>query len=137
MWKEGSKIIFVVKVVERNEIAISNAAVEIVDSASSSVPAKSSTPAPAPASKEASSVAVPGFAASKIFEQAAVGMSASSSAERKAQVAKVKAVFQFDVTGDGGKSQSWFIDLKVSFMFLYCISFFENVNTRCFSHRFE
>ena len=29
-----------------------------------------------------------------------------------AHVAKIKAVYQFDITNDGGSTQSWYVDLK-------------------------
>ncbi|KAH6562464.1 hypothetical protein BASA62_009140 [Batrachochytrium salamandrivorans] len=104
MWKEGNKIIFITKVVERNEIAISNAAVEINDGDVKGAPA-SSTAAPV------EGVVVAGFAASKVFEQLEAGMNATSAPARAALVKKINAVFGFDVTNNG-KTQSWFVDLK-------------------------
>ncbi|KND01054.1 uncharacterized protein SPPG_04146 [Spizellomyces punctatus DAOM BR117] len=107
MWKEGNKIIFQVRVVERDVLAISNAAVELVgvegaDAGSGSASSGGAT----------GGVAVPGFKASQIFETLKAGIEAGSEQDRKARVQKVKAVFQFDVTNSEGKSTSWYIDLK-------------------------
>ncbi|KAL2911980.1 hypothetical protein HK105_208527 [Polyrhizophydium stewartii] len=103
MWKEGNKVIFVVKVVERNEVVISNAAVELAGGASAGA---ASGAAPA-----AAGVSVPGFASSKIFEQVEAGIKSTPSAARSALVKKTNAVFGFDIS-NGSSTQSWFVDLK-------------------------
>jgi hypothetical protein len=77
MWREGSKVIFQVKVVERNEIAISNAAVELqgpwaTKGASASA---ASSPAAGP-SANGGEIQVPGFASSNIFASLKSGLSA-------------------------------------------------------------
>ncbi|KAI8591188.1 hypothetical protein HDU88_004141 [Geranomyces variabilis] len=107
MWKEGNKIIFQVRVVERDVLAISNAAVELVPAEGE----EASAAGGAGKSAEAS-VAVPGFESSKIFETLKLGVETGSEEERKARVQKVKAVFQFDITNSAGKTSSWYIDLK-------------------------
>lgn len=106
MWKEGSKIIFQVKVVERNAIAVSNAAVEMVDSA------RPATSASAASGGAALGVDVPGFASSKIFAGIEAGLSSSPEAAKKQQISKVNAVFQFEVSNKAGKKQTWFVDFK-------------------------
>ncbi|OZJ04915.1 Peroxisomal hydratase-dehydrogenase-epimerase [Bifiguratus adelaidae] len=102
MWKEGNKVIFQVRVVERDVIAISNAAVELASS--------SEQPTSAPSGTE--SVAVEGFKSSAVFQEIQSGIAAASPQERKAQIDKMKAIFAFDVTNDAGKTQSWYIDFK-------------------------
>ncbi|KAJ3274762.1 hypothetical protein HK104_004025, partial [Borealophlyctis nickersoniae] len=104
MWKEGNRIIFRVKVVERDEIAISNAAVELNGAAGG--------PSAAPAPAAPAGVEVPGFVAGKIFKQIETGLNALGSSGRVALVKKIKAVFAFDVTNKEGKKQSWFVDIK-------------------------
>jgi multifunctional beta-oxidation protein len=97
MWKEGSKIIFVMKDVERDEIVISHAAVELTESAK-----------PVPTNPSSS---VAGFQASKIFESLAGSLNSLPEASRKQQVSKINAVFAFDINNDG-KTASWYIDFK-------------------------
>ncbi|KAG2188495.1 hypothetical protein INT44_001249 [Umbelopsis vinacea] len=105
MWKEGNKVIFQTRVVERDVICISNAAVELSGGAA---------PEAAPSADNAgsSNVGEAGFAASSIFEQAKKQMDGASDAEKQAQIKKAKALFQFDITNGEGKSQTWWIDLK-------------------------
>ncbi|KAI8926957.1 hypothetical protein BC831DRAFT_454475 [Entophlyctis helioformis] len=103
MWKEGSKVIFVTKVVERNEVVISNAAVELNEGGSAK-PAASAAAA-------GGSLAVAGFAASKIFESIDAGLKATPAAERQALVKKLKAIFAFEINA-GGKTQAWYVDVK-------------------------
>lgn len=76
MWKEGSKIIFQVRVVERDVIAISNAAVELQGAATEPKAAIVST-----------GVNVSGFASSTVF--AGVQASLSDESSRKQQVSQV------------------------------------------------
>ncbi|KAJ3038505.1 hypothetical protein HK097_003156 [Rhizophlyctis rosea] len=127
MWKEGNKVIFRVRVVERDEIAISNAAVELAGSGSAS-------PQAAPAAG-AGGVDVPGFGASKVFQQIQAGLAGLTADEKNSIVKKVgfqlkldstvrdevqtridvpqtKAIFAFDITNKEGKKQSWFVDVK-------------------------
>lgn len=101
MWKEGNKILFQVRVVERNELAITNAAV-ILESASVSPNLTSAS----------ASVEIPGFDSSKIFQRIKVAVEAFPASEKKKQIEKVKGIFQFDVKNKDGKQQSWSIDLK-------------------------
>ena len=89
MWKEGSKVYFNVRVVERDVLAISNAAVELREG----VAKASSAPAPAAA---AQGLAVSGFMASKVFEGIEASLKASSEAQRKEQVSKVSNLFGCD-----------------------------------------
>jgi len=105
MWREGSKVIFQVRVVERDAIAISNAAVELAGE-------PSAASGPVLTGQAASGIAVEGFLASAIFEQIKAGITTASPEEKKAQVSKVKAVFQMDITNKNGATQSWYIDLK-------------------------
>ncbi|KAI9205184.1 uncharacterized protein BJ171DRAFT_84467 [Polychytrium aggregatum] len=95
MWKEGNKVIFQVKVVERNVVVISNAAVILND-----VPVPSKVTAPATAG------------AATIFAQIESGLNSLSAEERKTQVSKTKAIFGFDITDASGALSNWFIDLK-------------------------
>ncbi|KAG9287655.1 hypothetical protein G9A89_024005 [Geosiphon pyriformis] len=110
MWKEGNKIIFQTRVVERDVIAIAAAAVELKGSGS----AESSKDSSQSGAKTApgSQIAADGFGASAVFEQVKARLEASSLAERKNQVKKVKGSFQLDITNAEGKKQSWYIDLK-------------------------
>ncbi|TPX59330.1 hypothetical protein PhCBS80983_g02516 [Powellomyces hirtus] len=105
MWKEGNKIIFQVRVVERDVLAISNAAVELV-------PAEGEESAATGGASSEKGVAVPGFESSQVFETLKMGVETGSDEERKARVQKVKAIFQFDITNTSGKTASWYIDLK-------------------------
>ncbi|KAI9008103.1 hypothetical protein BC832DRAFT_553111 [Gaertneriomyces semiglobifer] len=67
--------------------------------------------APAP-SGNGGSVAVSGFASSKVFEAISAGLNSASSAARLGQVKKIKSIFAFEITNSDGKKQSWFVDLK-------------------------
>ena len=58
------------------------------------------------------SVAVAGWDSGALFEQIRAGIEAMTEADRKANVGKVKGIFQFDVKNKDGKTQSWTIDLK-------------------------
>ncbi|KAJ3276856.1 hypothetical protein HDV01_002911 [Terramyces sp. JEL0728] len=101
MWKEGDKVIFVVKVVERDVVAISSAAVELRTAGK-----KASAP-----SSSGSSISVPGFGASAVFEAIAKGLEALPADQKAKLVKNTKAVFAFDVT-NAEKTQSWIVDLK-------------------------
>ncbi|TPX42713.1 hypothetical protein SeLEV6574_g05450 [Synchytrium endobioticum] len=107
MWKEGNKVIFQVKVVERNVVAISNAAVELADAAASA-----NASAPSASLPSGSKVAVSGFASSVLFENIEQGLASMPSAQKKALVNKTKGVFQIDISNSAKKSQSWFVNLK-------------------------
>ncbi|KAI8915798.1 hypothetical protein EDD86DRAFT_186096 [Gorgonomyces haynaldii] len=100
MWKEGNKVIFIVKVVERDVIAISNAAVEL--KTAGAAPVKGPV---------GGSIAVAGFAASEIFKAIEASLGKLSSDARAALIKKTNAVFAFEVT-NGSKTQTWFLDLK-------------------------
>ncbi|CAG8582653.1 9321_t:CDS:2 [Paraglomus occultum] len=104
-WKEGNKIIFETKVVERGVTCISGGAVELKGDASSA--AGDSKPAGSNAG-----VAVPGFKSSAIFEALKASIDSASPAQKQAQAKKVKGIFQVEIKGDGGKSATWYIDLK-------------------------
>jgi multifunctional beta-oxidation protein len=110
MWKEGNKIIFQVRVKERNVVAVSNAALEL--QGISSAPASSGSHAGTSGGNAVSNVNVPGFKSSMVFVRLATSMSSQDASKRKEQVNKVKAVFQFDVKNDSGKTQTWYVDLK-------------------------
>jgi hypothetical protein len=101
MWKEGNKIIFQTKVKERNSIAISNAAAELY--------VGDSKPS---ASTGSTDINVPGFGASQVFVQAQAQLNALSPKDKAAKIKKANGVFQFDVTNDAGKMESWTIDAK-------------------------
>lgn len=105
MWKEGNKVIFQTKVKERNAIAISSAAAELLDG-------KSKLATKAPSTTGGSDIEVPGFGASKVFAQAKAQLDAASPQEKAAKLKKANGVFQFDVTNDAGKTESWIIDAK-------------------------
>ena len=109
MWREdgGKRILFQVRVLERNVLAITNAAVEL-NAASTLPPAISSN---AGQSSDGALADVPGFKSSAMFKQIAASIEARSTEDRVAQVKKMKAIFQFDIT-NGAKTQSWTIDLK-------------------------
>ncbi|KAI8588220.1 peroxisomal hydratase-dehydrogenase-epimerase [Geranomyces variabilis] len=89
---------------------------ENVASDAAAAPAKpATTSAPAPtvtAPSKGGDVAVPGFAASKVFEQIAAGWQAAPANAKTQQIKKIKSVFAFEVTNSDGKKQSWFVDLK-------------------------
>jgi multifunctional beta-oxidation protein len=105
MWKEGNKIIFQTKVKERNAMAMTSAAAELASPGSSKPVSKSS-------SSEESDIEVPGFGASKVFAQAKAQLDATSPQDKAAKLKKANGVFQFDVTNDSGKTESWTIDAK-------------------------
>lgn len=104
MWKEGNRVIFQTKVKERNAIAITAAAAELL-SGDSKPPAK-------PSSAGSSDIEVPGFGASKVFAQAKAQLDAMSAQDKAAKLKKANGVFQFDVSNDAGKTESWTIDAK-------------------------
>ena len=92
MWKEGSKVIFQVKVVERNVIAVSNAAVELFES---------NSPSKTPST----------FESPKIFSALESAFSSMSPSAKNGMVKKVNAVFSFEIKNSSGESQNWFIDM--------------------------
>ena len=104
MWKEGDKVIFQTKVKERNAIAITAAAAELLIG----VPKSSSKST----SSGGSDIEVPGFGASKVFAQAKAQLETSSPQDKAAKLKKANGVFQFDITNDAGKTESWTIDAK-------------------------
>ncbi|KAJ3196538.1 hypothetical protein HK101_008547 [Irineochytrium annulatum] len=114
MWREGSKVIFQVKVVERNEIAISNAAVELQGPWATKGVSAASAPASAPptAAPSAAGIAVPGFQASALFGALQKGLGALPEKDRKALLTKTKACFEFELKNAEGKTQAWYVDLK-------------------------
>jgi multifunctional beta-oxidation protein len=118
MWREGNKVIFQVKVVERNEIAISNAAVELNEPWASkgvsggAAAAGGGAPAAAPSAGGAKSLAVDGFQASNLLVALEKGLTSQSSDARKSLVSKTKAIFEFNVSNSSGATQNWFVDLK-------------------------
>ncbi|KAF9180123.1 hypothetical protein BGZ51_000098 [Haplosporangium sp. Z 767] len=105
MWREGNKVLFQVRAVERDVIIISNAAVELQGEA---------LKAAAPAAAAAAPAAAPAgnFKSAAAFEQIKAGIEAMSSADRQAQVKKVKAIFQFELTNEAGQTATYHIDLK-------------------------
>lgn len=100
MWKEGRKVIFICKVVERDCIAISNAAAELVGNQSSDKAPEAAVSAPAST-----------HAAAAIFASLEAGLNALSAQDRALQIKKTNAVLVFDIIKDG-KSQLWYVDLK-------------------------
>jgi len=107
MWVEGSKVLFQVRVVERDTIVLSNAAVELHNLGSGSVSGPSIV-------KQASGAVggSDGFKSAVLFMNLSKGLNSMSSQQRQAQMKKVKAVFQFDISKDGGK-KTFYIDLKL------------------------
>jgi putative sterol carrier protein len=95
MWKEGSKVIFQVKVVERNVIAVSNAAVELN--------LLSSAPAQTPKSL---------FESPKIFAALESALASMSATAKDGMTKKVNAIFSFEIKNNSGEIQHWFIDMK-------------------------
>lgn len=90
MWKEGDKVIFISKVVERDVVCISSAAVELRGLIYFTVVTES---APTAVSKsENVSIDVPGFGASTVFKSIKEGLSKLSSDALAAQVKKVKLI---------------------------------------------
>lgn len=96
MWKEGSKIIFQVRVVERNVIAVSNAAVELNIS---------SSPAQTHSSKSS-------FESLKIFAALESAFASMSLSAKEEMTKKVNAVFSFEIKNSAGELENWFIDMK-------------------------
>ena len=95
MWKEGDNtIIFRCKVAERDEFVLTHAAVVTCD------PSDLAPPKPAAAAKPGN-----GSPVAAVFEKMQKRI-----AEKPELVAKVGAVFQFDVSGEGGGT--WAVDLK-------------------------
>lgn len=82
MWKEGDKIIFVVKVVERDAICISNAAAELrvprYGAAASNISISSKD-----------QIIVEGFSSSSVFSSIADGLKKLNAETRQAYVQKV------------------------------------------------
>ncbi|KAG0052280.1 hypothetical protein BGZ83_002786 [Gryganskiella cystojenkinii] len=105
MWREGNKVIFQVRAVERDSIVISNAAVELQGEAlkTSSSAAPAATPAPAAGGT---------FKSDAVFNQIKAGIEAMTAADRQAQVKKVKGIFQFEITNEAGQTATYHVDLK-------------------------
>jgi len=53
-----------------------------------------------------------GFAGSALLEQLGTAFAALSEKDKKAEINKVKAIFQVQLKNKDGKEQSWVIDLK-------------------------
>ncbi len=101
MWRVApNKVVFRVKVVERNEYAILGGLVEL------NVPAGAAAPAAGAASAAAG--AADDFKSAAVFAQLGSKLSAAG----EDVVKKVNGVYQFDIAGPGGKVRSWTIDLK-------------------------
>ena len=98
---------FVTKVLERDVIAISNAAVTL---RSSGKAASKAAPVAAPSS---SSLVVKGFGASQVFTAIQAGLQGLSKEQRLGLVKKTKAVFAFEITNTEKKVQTWYVDVKV------------------------
>ncbi|KAG0039648.1 hypothetical protein BGZ82_007232 [Podila clonocystis] len=103
MWREGNKVLFQVRVVERDAIVISNAAVELQGDALTASSAPTATPTAA---------AGGAFKSEAVFDQIKAGIAAMSSADRQAQVKKTKGVFQFEITNEAGQTNTYHVDLK-------------------------
>jgi len=73
--------------------------------------APSGAPA-APANNSSSNLELAGFESSAVFKQIADDLTALSPADRKSQIQKVNAVFQFNIKNGDGKVQTWSLDLK-------------------------
>ncbi|GJJ76079.1 hypothetical protein EMPS_08438 [Entomortierella parvispora] len=58
------------------------------------------------------SIKIDGFKSSELLAQIEDQLKTLPEAERKAQVQKVKGVFQFNVKNSGGKIGTWTLDLK-------------------------
>ena len=104
MWKEGDKVIFQTKVKERNAVAITSAAAKLFAAGKAAPKGQSST--------GASDIKVPGFGASEVFAQAKAQLDAAAPQDKAAKLKKANGVFQFNVTNDAGKTESWTIDAK-------------------------
>ncbi|KAI8901668.1 hypothetical protein BC833DRAFT_617445 [Globomyces pollinis-pini] len=102
MWKEGNKVIFITKVVERDVVVISSAAVDL----------KTKSAGPAKTVAAGSSINVPGYGASQVFLAIEKGLGSLSKEQRAKEIKKTKAVFAFDIANKDKKVQSWFIDMK-------------------------
>lgn len=102
MWQVSpTRIVFQVKVVERNEIAINGAYVDLFDAAASA-------PAAAAAAAPAKAPAAGGSGASgAVFKQ----LEAAVQAKGAALVNSIKCVYQFDI-GTASGVDSWTVDLK-------------------------
>lgn len=97
---------FVTKVLERDVIAISNAAVTLRSSGKAAA-------TPAPAAAPSSSLVVKGFGASQVFTAIQAGLQGLSKEQRLGMVKKTKAVFAFEITNAEKKVQAWYVDVKV------------------------
>eukprot|EP01006_Ploeotia_vitrea_P027602 TRINITY_DN60378_c1_g2_i1.p1 TRINITY_DN60378_c1_g2~~TRINITY_DN60378_c1_g2_i1.p1 ORF type:complete len:750 (+),score=411.41 TRINITY_DN60378_c1_g2_i1:31-2280(+) len=106
MWRVSpSKIVFRVKVAERGEYVLANAAItlNVADNTKKSASSSSSSSA----SSSSSNVDVSSFKAAAVFKQLAQGLKA-----RPELVKKVGVVYRFDVKNDAGDEVSWLVDLK-------------------------
>ncbi|KAI9092716.1 17-beta dehydrogenase 4 variant [Phlyctochytrium arcticum] len=104
MWKEGNKVIFQVRVVERDVLAISNAAVELVGD--------ETTSANSPTEVDPNSLVVPNFKAGAIFDALRTAIESGSDRDRASRVKRVNAIFQFNISNASNETQTWFVDLK-------------------------
>jgi len=102
MWKEGQRVVFVTKVVERNVIAISAACAELRDGEATEVVKSKAAP-----------VAASGLKAEKIFAAINAGIQSLSETEKQKLIKKTKAVFGFTISS-GDITKSWFVDLKTT-----------------------
>ena len=102
MWKEGETIVFIVKVLERDVVAIASAAAILRGAEAAVKPATGG------------SIDVPGFGASKIFVAMDKGLKSMSADLRTKEVKNIKAIFCFNITNKDKKVSSWTVDMKVT-----------------------
>ncbi|KAG0200252.1 hypothetical protein BGX28_006639 [Mortierella sp. GBA30] len=112
MWREGNKVLFQVRVVERNAIVISNAAVELQGDALVQKSGGTVTAATGTATSTTGAAPAGAFKSDAVFNEIKAGIQAMSPADRAAQVKKVKGLFQFEITNEEGKTQTYHVDFK-------------------------
>ncbi|KJE91296.1 hydroxysteroid dehydrogenase 4 [Capsaspora owczarzaki ATCC 30864] len=102
MWREGNRVLFQCKAVERNELVLSNSYIELCPNAFAHRGAANACPRSLSAAPTASG----------LLSEVLMNELARRIPENPDVVKKVNSIFQFNITKDGKEVAQWTVDLK-------------------------